>query len=206
MTDADSPARPRTSTRDHAELRRLLTAWLAGLVDDPEISELSVPPSNGMSSETLLFDASWREGGARRSERCAARLRPDPSAMPVFPVYDLERQYRAMNLVRDYTRVPVPRTLWHESGDDAIGSPFFVMERVSGDVPPDIMPYPFGSWLTEADPADRAHLQEASVAVLAQLHALDAPADALTFLELGRPGHTPLRRHFAEQVAYYDWV
>ena len=73
-------------------------------------------------------------------------------------------------------------------------------------VPPDIMPYPFGSWLSEAPRADQDRLQDASVRVLAELHGADVTADDIAFLELDRPGDTALRRHLAEQRSYYEWV
>jgi len=199
--------RPRTSTRDHHELHARLVAWLATRVEDPEISALVVPESNGMSSETVLFEASWRQGpGAVAHQACAARLRPDPAAVPVFPVYDLERQFRVMRLVGERTAVPVPATLWMEPDPAPIGSPFFVMERVEGVVPPDIMPYPFGSWLSEASPADQRRLQDASVGVLAALHGAEVTDAEVAFLDFDHPGETALRRHLAEQRAYYEWV
>jgi aminoglycoside phosphotransferase (APT) family kinase protein len=198
--------RPTTSTRDHRELHGRLVTWLSTKVDDPHISELVVPESNGMSSETLLFEASWRENGRERTEACAARLRPDPANVPVFPVYDLERQYKVMGLVAEHSSVPVPRTLWFEPDGTHIGSPFFVMERVDGIVPPDIMPYPFGSWLSEADPADQQRLQTGSVKVLASLHDMDVTPEDLAFLELDRPGATAMRRHVADSLAFYEWV
>jgi aminoglycoside phosphotransferase (APT) family kinase protein len=205
-------SRPRTSTRDHDELHRRLVAWLGARVEDPEVSELVVPESNGMSSETLLFEATWRRAASPGTEptvvtqACAARLSPDPEAVPVFPVYDLERQFRVMRLVGERTTVPVPRTLWMEPDPAAIGTPFFVMERVEGMVPPDIMPYPFGSWLSEAPRADQERLQDASVRVLAELHNAEVTADDVAFLELDRPGRSALERHLAEQRAYYEWV
>ena len=203
---AEAAPRPRTSTRDRDELQRRLAGWLATKVHGAAISELVVPESNGMSSETLLFDASWDEGGARRATGCAARLSPDPAAVPVFPVYDLERQFRVMRLVGERSSVPVPATLWMEPDDSHIGAPFFVMERVDGLVPPDIMPYPFGSWLSEASREDQRRLQDASVGVLAALHGMDVDAKDIAFLELDRPGDTALRRHIAEQRSYYEWV
>jgi len=208
----EAVARPRTSTRDHDELHRRLVAWLGAKVTDPTVSQLVVPEGNGMSSETLLFDATWRgQPGAAApgdvvTQACAARLSPDPDAVPVFPVYDLERQFRVMRLVGERTGVPVPRTLWLELDPTALGSAFFVMERVDGVVPPDIMPYPFGSWLSEAPPADQRRLQDSSVRVLAELHGADVSAEDVAFLELDRPGDSALRRHLAEQRAYYEWV
>ncbi len=218
MTDPDAPTRPKVSTRDRDEVHRRLVAWLGGKVRAPQISELVVPDSNGMSSETLLFEASWadesaaretggpREGARRVVQRCAARLAPDPAAAPVFPVYDLERQFKVMRLVGERSPVPVPATLWLELDPTAIGTPFFVMERVDGVVPPDVMPYPFGSWLSEASPADQERLQRTTIKVLAELHGADVSADDIAFLELDAPGDTALARHVAAQRAYYEWV
>lgn len=202
----DETTRPRTSTRDLDDLHRRLVAWLGRHVDSPEVSALVAPETNGMSSETLLFEARWRQGGTTRVQPCAARLRPDPSAAPVFPVYDLERQFRVMRLAGERSSVPVPATLWFEPDEAALGSPFFVMERVDGVVPPDVMPYPFGSWLSEADQADQRRLQDASVRTLAALHGADVGPEDIAFLELDRPGDTALRRHVADTAAYYEWV
>jgi aminoglycoside phosphotransferase (APT) family kinase protein len=206
VTDAGEPVRPTTSTRDRADLRARLAAWLSTKVADASISELSAPSSNGMSSETLLFEAHWREDGADVTQPCAARLAPASDALPVFPVYDLEKQFRVMRLVAERTPVPVPRTLWFEPSADAVGSPFFVMERVTGDVPPDVMPYTFGSWLLDASAADQRRVQDNAVSVLAGIHAVAASEDELAFLALDSPGATPLRRHVAHERAYYEWV
>ncbi len=202
----EETTRPRTSTRDHQVLHERLLGWLGAKVADPAIGELVVPESNGMSSETLLFDASWTEGAARREQPCAARVSPDPAAAPVFPVYDLARQFRVMRLVGERTEVPVPATLWLELDAAHIGAPFFVMERVEGLVPPDVMPYPFGSWLSEADPVDQRRLQDSAVRTLAALHRAEVGPDDIAFLQLEHPGASALRRHVADLTAYYEWV
>ena len=205
-------SRPRTSTRDPAELGRRLEQWLRGKLTGATLSELSVPESNGMSSETVLFDVVWSEGieghdrRSRPSRRCAARLAPDPSAAPVFPVYDLEKQFRVMRLVAGRSPVPVPETWWYEPDPEPLGTPFFVMERVEGQVPPDVMPYPFGSWLSEAAPEDQRRLQDASVRTMAAIHRAEVGPDDIGFLELDRPGDSALRRHVADAAAYYEWV
>jgi len=200
-------ARPRTSTRDRAELRERLERWLVGRFGDAEVSPLAGPSTNGMSSETLLFEASWREGGVRRRAALVGRLAPDAAAVPVFPTYDMERQFRVMQALGELDALPVPRVLWCETDAAALGAPFLVMERVEGQVPPDILPYTFGqSWLSQASPARLARLQEASVALLARLYRIDRPEERFGFLHSMRPGATPLRRFVAEQRAFYDWV
>jgi aminoglycoside phosphotransferase (APT) family kinase protein len=198
--------RPRTSTRDPAALERALESWLAGKLPGARVASISVPESNGMSSETVLFEVTWSDDEGTRSRRCAARLAPDPAAAPVFPRYDLERQFTVMRLVGERAAVPVPATLWHEPDPGPLGTPFFVMEQVDGQVPPDVMPYPFGSWLSEASPADQRRLQDSAVRTLAAIHGADVTAEDVAFLELERPGDSALRRHVADTAAYYEWV
>ena len=163
MSDTDaaggppSTDRPQTSTRSHDEVTERLSAWLAARPGTTHgvVSDLAAPSTNGMSSETLLFDAEWTDADGEHHERCVARLEPEASAVPVFPTYDLELQHRVMTLVGERTSVPVPRNLWFEPDPEPVGSPFIVMGRVDGVVPPDVMPYPFGdNWLFDADPVD----------------------------------------------------
>ena len=197
------------SSRDAGETGKHLAEWLHGVLPegaDPEVERVTVPESNGMSSETLLFDASWVSDGERERHELVARVAPDIVDVPVFPSYDLESQFRVMQLVGQHTDVPVPAVRWLELDPAAIGAPFFVMDRVEGRVPPDVMPYPMGSWLFDADKEDQRALQDASVAVLAGVHAMDLDTVDASFLALTTAGDTPLRRHVANQRAYYDWV
>ncbi|MFD9905700.1 phosphotransferase family protein [Streptomyces sp. NPDC059063] len=194
--------RPRTTTRDPEELTRRLTAWLGTRLPGATAADVSVPEANGMSSETLLFRIEHSRPPVRD---CALRLAADPTAYTVFPVYDMPRQYRTMRLVAEHTDVPVPRVLWLERDPGPLGAPFFVMERVEGRVPPDVMPYTYeGNWLHAASDAERARLEDATVRVIARLHD-QAPAAAAAFLALPGDGD-PLRRHVLAQRAYYDWV
>lgn len=205
----EEQSRPRTSTRDYEELRRRLTEWLGRQLPpgaEPVVSSLDVPSSNGMSSETVLFDLTTSGGDSPGTVSCVARIEPEGSAVPVFPTYDLAKQFRVMQLVGAETEVPVPRTLWLETDPAAVGAPFFVMERVEGQVPPDVVPYNLGSWVSEASPQEQSRLQESTIGVLTALHAVRADAVDLSFLELDRPGGSALRRHVVDQWAYYEWV
>jgi aminoglycoside phosphotransferase (APT) family kinase protein len=199
---------PTTSTRTPEDLRRRFAGWLGRQLAEarPEVVGLEVPGSNGLSSETLLVDAEWDVDGARRAERLVVRLAPDPAAVPVFPVYDLDRQARIMRLVAAHTDVPVPRVLWSELDAEPLGAPFIVMARVDGQVPPDILPYNFGmSWMSGATPDELERLEATTVDVLARVHA--APDPRVTFAMLDADdGRSPLRRHVDEQRDYYRWV
>lgn len=199
------------SSRDRDALRARLTAWLAGRLPGSgvEVTALEATSANGMSSETLLFDAAWTERGGPRTQRLVARLAPSPDDVPVFPRYDLPGQFATIRLVGEHSDVPVPPVLWCEPDAAALGAPFFVMGRVDGRVPPDVMPYNFGdSWLADAMPAEQRRLQDATVDVLARLHAIDDAPGRFAFLAApvpaggGAAGASPLRRRVG---ATHDW-
>ncbi|RAG82098.1 phosphotransferase family protein [Streptacidiphilus pinicola] len=202
---ADKPSVTRRSViraGDPEQLRGRLAAWIDGWRPGAVVTELTVPEANGMSSETVLFDLRLPDGGV---QPCVLRLAPDPDGYTVFPRYDMERQYRCIELVAAHTRAPVPRLLRLETDPEPLGAPGFVMARVDGRVPPDLMPYTYsGNWLHEASDAERAQLQRASVEVLAELHRV--PVAEAGFLRPAESGQTPLRQHVKQQRAYYDWV
>ena len=194
--------RPRTTTRDPEEIARRLTAWLGTRLPGAKAVKVAVPESNGMSSETLLFELEHPEPPV---PACALRLAADPAAYTVFPVYDMPRQYRTLRVVAEHSDLPVPRVLWLEEDPGPLGAPFFVMERVQGRVPPDVMPYTYeGNWLHAAGDAERERLEAASIGLLARLHDQVPPEEA-AFLALPGDGDA-LRRHVTAQRAYCDWV
>ncbi|EGD56415.1 phosphotransferase family protein [Gordonia neofelifaecis] len=198
--DSAQVARPSESRRDPEWLRERLSEWLQQHEgSDAQVTEVTVPESNGMSSETLLAEASW--GGQQRS--LVVRVAPVADSDPVFPSYDLDGQYRLVEHVRAHANIPLPRLWWSEPGTDALGAPFFVMDRVDGEVPPDVMPYNFGSWVSEASAEDRTRLMRSSVAVLAEVHGVPVPDD---IIELPADGESPLRAHIRRLRAFYDWA
>ena len=89
-----------------------------------------------------------------------------------------------------------------------LGTPFFLMDQVSGVVPPDVMPYTFGdNWFADAPAESRRELQDNTVDVLAKLHAISDAEHTFGFLADGRPaGDTALRRHFGWLKAWYQFA
>jgi aminoglycoside phosphotransferase (APT) family kinase protein len=198
------------SERSIGSLGSALENWLAGRLESPRdlaVSEIRTP-SNGLSSTSVLFEASWRgpgPGGTRQSAAYVARLAPEDSALPVFPSYDLSAQFEVIGEVAKRSQVPVPRLRWNEPDGGPLGTPFFVMDQIDGRVPMDNPPYVFGGWLLDATPQERATLQQQSIAILAGLHAIPDPHSAFAVL---RPpdGQDSLRAHVDSQAAYYDWA
>ena len=191
---SDVPTEIRRTTRDHEQLRISLQQWLRDAHPDAVVDNVRPTSSTGMSSETLLFDASW-SGSA--TVQLVARLAPSAQDVPVFPSYDLTRQYELIRAAAGH--VPVPPTFWNEPDPTALGTPFFVMGCVDGEVPPDLPPYDFGdSWLFAASPADQRRLQDATVDVIANVHAMPVPE----FLRVDEP----LRHHVENTRRWYEFA
>lgn len=194
-------------------LRLALQDWLAKQLPagaDPRIPALSSSAATGMSSETVLFPATWTDGGEQRTEDLVCRIAPHPGDVPVFASYDMRGQFEAIRLVGELTSVPVPNVRWLEEDTSLIGTPFFLMDRIEGAAPPDNPPYTFGdNWLADASAEQRQAMQRAVVDVLAELH--DIPDAERRFGFLFTPaemaaGATPLHRKVARTRAWYDWT
>jgi aminoglycoside phosphotransferase (APT) family kinase protein len=197
----------RKSTRDLDRARAGLTTWLARKLpagSAPEVTELSVP-STGQSSETLLFTATWGDAGVRRPRRLVARVAPQPADLPIFPSYQMEREFQAIRTVGELTSVPVPEAVWVEPGPAALGTPFYIMSRVDGLIPDDIT-YNSAGWFFEASREDQRLVQESTVSAVAALHAIPDPERNLAFLQFPQAGDTALSRHVAHAQAWYDYA
>jgi len=199
------------SERSIPVLTAALQDWLAGRSAGPgrpTVSRVGMPGNGGLSSTSVLFEASWPGDdtqGAPRPGRYVARMAPEPSAVPVFPRYDLPAQFEVISGVAACCDIPLPALRWNEPDGGALGTPFFVMDQVDGRVPLDNPPYVFTGWLLEAAPSERARLQQASVAILARLHAIPDPAARFPALR-PPPATGTLRHHVAQQRDYYRWA
>ncbi len=205
---SEDPGEIVRTTRDDARLRNALTRFLSDQLPPDaglEVSEVTSPSGSGMSSETLLFDSHWQESGARVGGSFVARMEPAASDIPTFPSYDLSMQAGVMALAGRHG-VVVPKVRWLEPTGEALGAPFFVMERITGRVPADMPPYLVDGWLKEATDTERRRLQDTTVAAIAKLHAIDVESEDTAFLEFDEKGDTPLARHFENQRSYYAWM
>ena len=143
-----------TSTRDPQELAAASGRGSAhgSAREPPVISEVSSPESNGMSSETLLFTAAWDEGGATGGAPAGGPHRTTGHRLPgVHHLRPRACSSGSCDWWPSTPTVPVPETLWYEPDPAVLGGPFFVMARVDGLVPPDVLPYTFGdNWVFDA--------------------------------------------------------
>jgi aminoglycoside phosphotransferase (APT) family kinase protein len=199
------------SSRDVTTLPSVMSQWLSTVMPGgtaPEVIVESGVDSNGMSSETIILTGKWQQDGQPTEQKWVARVAPSAADVPVFPTYRLDHQFDVIRLVGELTDVPVPRVRWMENSGDVLGTPFFLMDHVSGIVPPDVMPYTFGgNWFADAPAEKRRELQDATVEVLAKLHSIPNAEKTFGFLtEIDPPGDTPLRRHFGWLKDWYEFA
>jgi aminoglycoside phosphotransferase (APT) family kinase protein len=184
------------------EVGNALQSWASARVDPEAKVSDAASPGNGMSSETVLFDMTV--DGV--TERYVARLAPMPEVFPVFPEYDIQLQAKCMDLARARTNVPAPEVAFLELDDQWLGTQFLVMKRIDGDAPPDVPPYVFGGWVSDATPEEKAKMQTATLEVLRQLHELTPDNADLSFLLRPEHGATPLAQQLGYQRFYYEWA
>jgi aminoglycoside phosphotransferase (APT) family kinase protein len=194
-----------TGVRDLDDAHARFSSWLAARL--PAVTALSVSPLSkpgaGLSNETFLLEATWREDG--RACRHQLVLRLEPTDFRVFPEYNLAGQVRVMQCLAG-TGVPVPHVRWCENDPRVFGCPFYVMDRLEGDIPPEIPPYHAAGWCAEASPARRAALWWSGVDMLARIHALDWRGLGLSFLGVPAGGTDALDRQLAYYDRYLEWV
>lgn len=186
--------------RDEQELGRTLTRWLTSRVDGDVAVTRIAAPGGGSSSETFLIDATIT--GPDEARRVNWVLRIEPTGFQVYQDAAVEKQFRVMELLGRISDVPVPATLWYESDPSLLGSPFFLMERVAGEAPPN--DYHSSGVLAEATPAAREAMWRDGVRMLTRIHKLDP----VPFAFLGRPdlGPTGFEQEIARWDRYREWT
>lgn len=200
-----APAIVAPATRDLTRLAAALEAWLAPHVptaSEIRVHNLSYPLGAGMSHETILFDAEWREGGQPRARGMVVRIKP--SVALVYQDDMFREQYQLMKLMHDESEVRIAEPLWFEEDSTLLGAPFFVMEKVTGRVTVSYPPYSKEGWLVD-DPtsAERRRLWEDAVTQLALIQRV--PIAAAPFLTLPG-GKTGFDQEVDRWRRYTDWV
>ena len=125
--------------------------------------------SGGQSNPTYYLD--WGEG--------RLVLRKQPNGPILKGAHAVDREYRVLTALQT-TPVPVPKPLAFVDEVEALGTPFYLMERVEGRVFSD-------SSLSALPPPERRPIWLAAADTLAELHKVVPGAVGLS--EFGRPGN-----------------
>ena len=165
--------------RDRDHLRAVLAPWLAERMGIPDlrIEAVETSSTSGVANETVLIEACWSRTGRARLRGLAVRIAPQT---PLFDGRSFHNQYLVQEALAAEPGVPVPPVVGYEEDPGLLGSPFFVAERVDGDVPGDRPHFTEAGFLLTASPQQRRRLWESAVDALARLHAV--PEERVPFL------------------------
>ncbi len=187
------------------ELQHKLVPWFQGKM--PGATDITVsnmkPPEAGFVAETFMFRLDWTESGQRRSREMVFRR---PPLLPVFPDYDLRRQFLVMQRLQG-TGIPVPRVFWRVEQDEGIlGTPFYVMERLPGTTPPDFPLYHSAGSYFEASPQKRARMWWGTLEGIVTCHQLDWQKARLHFLGAPKGGTSTIDGLLDYFESMLQWV
>jgi aminoglycoside phosphotransferase (APT) family kinase protein len=184
-----------------------LIEWLAPKLSVPpadiKIEDLDAPLGTGFSSDTLLFDLVYTKDGQEHREGLVARLEPEEYI--VFPTYDVAFQVRIQQMLAD-TDVPVPHIRWFEPDKSILGVPFYLMDRINGNVPSDNPPMHEEGWIAdELSEAERATVWWNGFEAMCKVHRLDWKALGCDFMLEPERGETPLDQQLHYWRGYFEW-
>lgn len=146
----------------------------------------------GWSHEIYIFFANWTEDGlATRRGFC---LRKDPGSGLLRELSNLREQFDVLKAL-ETTSAPTPEVYWYEEDPALLGGPFFVMEKVEGEVP---NPWSRAGKQFYAEAAKRGKLPKSFIEALASLHNLDWRAAGLDFIGVPGPGKDFVLREIAK--------
>src|SRR5262245_24674652 len=138
--------------------------------------------AGGWSHEIYTFYAHWQEDGQNVTRGLC--LRKDPGVGLLRNLSDLKEQYHVLQALEP-TAAPTPKVYWYEDDSSLLGGPFFVMEKVEGEVP---NPWSKVGKQYYAEAAKRGKLPCSFIEALASLHNLEWRAVGLDFLGVPGPG------------------
>jgi aminoglycoside phosphotransferase (APT) family kinase protein len=192
---------------DAGAVGQYLASWLPDALKVPgpvEVSEVTIPSASGMSSETVLFEASWQQDGELVTKGLVARIPPHDGGL--FETYDLGREVKVMSLLSAHTDAPIPRVLAHEATGDVLGSPFALLERAYGKVPGDDPPFVTAGWVLDLTPDQRARMFDEALQAIAAIQQADAAALGLTELRHDDLGDTVIEQELEFWRRFYHWA
>jgi aminoglycoside phosphotransferase (APT) family kinase protein len=190
---------------DPQQAEAALGAWLSAKLDaEVDVVDAVIPADAGLSTETILFEACWSDGGAPRRRRLVARVEPTGAA--VFPSYDLAAEARLLQALASDGQVRVPHVFAHEPDPGVLGAPFLVMDRIEGRVPSDDPPFTATGWVLELTAEQQARLYDNALQAMAGIHRVDHRRLGLGFLAEREPGDPGLDQQLGYWERTFAWA
>lgn len=199
---------PVAGAHDPSELQALLEPWIAGKlkVDSVRVRDLVVPQASGFSNETFLFVAEWVDGHAS-AHAAELVLRSQPAEHNMFPNSDvLAQQFETMAALGAHTDLPVANMRWAEHDAAVLGEPFFVMDRVYGQVPTDNPPYLREGFVLDMSPADRGRWHANAVDAMISVSQVQWRPLGLGYLDQARYGALGPDQRKGYAKHFWEWA
>jgi len=146
--------------------------------------------TEGFSQETFSFNAEIRRGRFREVRDYVVKREPKAG---LLEPYDLEPEFRVLHALSD-DPLPSPPTPWFEDDPAVLERPFYVMEKLPGEVP---IPAGGPDGTGPFSQGERQSLGPQVARSLAQLHAIDWRKLGLEFLGVPASGRGAAQRELA---------
>jgi aminoglycoside phosphotransferase (APT) family kinase protein len=150
--------------------------------------------SQGFSTETFLFDLVGIEPSNESDDPTLGLVFRRPPDFDVLPDFDLRRQFLVMHRLAD-SAVPVPSMRYLDADGAALGTPYFIMDRINDVINvSDFPPYHQHGVYAETDDAGRTALWNGCVDLIAAVHQVDLRQNRFRFCDLRHYGSSPPQR------------
>lgn len=173
--------------------------WCASKFEGKELLDLHPMPqdANGRAGEMFVFSLN-------DDSRFVLRRKATGSYLQHLD-QDFESEYLVQRELRKHN-LPVCNTYFYEEDTSIVGSPFYIMEHIDGQVPPDEPSFHHSGWVTELSADEQAALCRNSLTALAQVHQLNPHELSLGRLfERARPGFTHNDWLVSHWRRYHEW-
>jgi len=189
----------------NSEVKQLrLKEWLTNKL--PFAEELSINhlqrASGGFASLNHFFSLRYQEKGQWKRENLVIKQQPRNTP----PDYNLAMQFNTIRCLYD-SDVPVPKVYWLEEDSSVLGTPFFIMGKVEGEILDPQAPgqQPHGL-LYEASPERRTPLWNRALEVIVKINTLDWKTLGLSFLGVSEQGINALDRQIDFYESHLRWA
>jgi len=149
--------------------RTILQHWLESKlpdVDNLTVSDLGDAKGGGWSARIMFATVTGNRQGQAFNRKLVVRFLPD---YLLFLGTNLEMQWRFCEAMNRHSDIPVPEIIGVENDAAVLGQPFYVMERLSGEVAAQSPNYNQEGWISELPVPQRNTLWRNALHTLAGL-------------------------------------
>jgi aminoglycoside phosphotransferase (APT) family kinase protein len=183
-----------------------LETWLAHTLphlEDVRIAAVTAPSHAGQSAQTVFIQVHGVRDGARQVLDLV--LRRQLEGMDLFLNSDLHWQCDVLKAMARQAGVRVPEVVGIEMERSVLGSPFYVMTRITGRVVPQNPNYNQAGWLTELTAEQRCLVWTNNIKALARVHKVDW-RDGFEFMSGLTDGAPGLEQYLHHIERWFTWA